>query len=140
MNETLSDTYLKGSIKNLIFLVLFWVGNYFVLTSVYSEKSEWTLEHILASIGMTTLLAICLILFMFFFSLGGLFFGIIGTLICLFGMAWIGDKIAELLKLSTDTIFNIFSVVGGIINIISVVKLVINIRNYRIARYAQIKE
>lgn len=133
MNKELAEFYLKAAIKNILFLVLFWVVNYFVLTSVYKEKSEWTLEHIFAAIGITTLLAICLILFMFFFSLGGLLVGVIGTLVCLFGMAWIGDKVAEMLKISSDTVLQCFVVVGVLVNVINLVKLVLNIRNYRIA-------
>lgn len=135
MNETLSDIYLKSIIKSILFFVIFWVGNYFVLTSVYKEKSEWTYEHVLASIGVTTVLAVCLILFLFFFNLGGLLIGAAGTFACILGLAWIGDKIAKILSYSI--VESCICYIGVFINLIVLVRLTLNIRNFIIARYAE---
>lgn len=79
MNTSASESYMNGIIKN----ILFWVGNYFVLTSVYKEKSEWTFEHIMGAIGITTVLSSAVTyIFIVFSILHSPFVFYISTLLC----------------------------------------------------------
>lgn len=137
MNTSASDSYMNGIIKNILFLILFWVGNYFVLTSVYKEKSEWTFEHIMGAIGITTVLSVTIILLIFFVSILGLIFGAIATLASLFGLAYLTDKLVEILHTTTDKAELGISLLGILMSIITIIKLISNIRNYCLMRYGE---
>lgn len=139
INTSEKDFYLKNIIKNIVFLLAFWIGYYWVITGTYKEVNEWTFEQIFTSIGATTFLALVVAIFLFIRSTGtGIIISIIFTIICLFILAYLGDKATAALHMSNDASWQaltiIMSISGIIINVNAIVKLIRNIHYYRLLR------
>lgn len=134
MEESFRSYCLKGIIKNLFFLIVFWFIFYKVHMPRTDQSTLSETEYFFECLFLTTLLSVGIILFFQSFKIVGIIGSIVVVIIALLGYGYTHDYIAEYFNISNQSARIYAGGLGIIFNIIALIRLISNFRNYRLAR------
>jgi len=127
-----SDYYMYGIIKNIAFLILFWVIYFYFLFKQNPNMEDWSLLILLDHLGIPTLLISMGYMFLYLLRASGCLFAIIGPSLVLLIFAFVVDSVIEKLGLPKNSWPYAFSILGILLLVINIIKLISNIKWYRI--------